>query len=793
MSDKNCRALLAIILLLFAVPTYSQTNTISGYIEDASTGEKLIGANIIDLDSGDGTVTNTFGFFSLTMPRGQKELAITYIGYQPGSIKLDLQRDTTLDIALQGAVEMDEVVITAKQAERIEERSQMSTIEIPIAQIKKVPALLGEVDVLKALQLLPGVQSGGEGQSGLYVRGGSPDQNLILLDGVPVYNASHLFGFFSVFNADAIKDVKLIKGGFPARYGGRLSSVLEINMKEGNTQELHGSASIGLVSSKLTLEGPIIKDKTSFIVSGRRTYIDILAQPFIKKSFEENGSEGSTGYYFYDMNAKVNHKISDKDRLFLSFYGGKDKFYFNEREKDEIIEDYYENDFGWGNITSALRWNHVWTPKLFSNTTMTFSRYDLDFGSEFGSFDTESLEEDKISLNYISGIDDFAAKIDFDYLPSPQHFIRFGISGIHHKFKPGIFDLEQINESENYAYSVQVGQNEINAQEVAAYIEDDVELTDQLKVNAGLHASSFFVKGKSYHSLQPRLGARYLLPNQYSLKGSFATMRQYVQLLAFEGIGLPTDLWLPTTDRVKPQDSWQVALGGAKTIGKDYEVSAEAYYKSMTNLISYKDGEGLFDTNDWQERITQGDGKSYGLELFLQKKTGRLSGWVGYTLSWSTRQFDELNGGKEFDFKYDRRHDFSIVASYDLRDNISVASSWVYGTGNAVSLAESQYIGTFGNNSGGTIIGESFTDRNNYRLRSYHRLDIGINFKKKRAKYERTWSVGAYNTYARQNPFYVYRDTDRTIGEDGSVTENVVLKQTSLFPIIPYVTYSINF
>jgi outer membrane cobalamin receptor len=786
------------LLLLFIISSTlsAQTHTISGYLEDAATGEKLIGANVIDLLSGDGTVTNTFGFFSLTMPDGNIELALTYIGYQPGLIKFDLQKDTILDIALQASVQMDEVVITASQVERIEERSQMSTIEVPIAQIKKIPALLGEVDVLKALQLLPGVQSGGEGQSGLYVRGGSPDQNLILLDGVPVYNASHLFGFFSVFNADAIKDVKLIKGGFPARYGGRLSSVLEINMKEGNTQEFHGSASIGLVASKLTLEGPIIKDKTSFIVSGRRTYIDILAQPFIKKSFEDNGNEGSTGYFFYDLNAKVNHKFSDKDRLYLSFYGGKDKFYFNEREKEDVIQDYYDNTFGWGNVTTALRWNHVWTPKLFSNTTTTFSRYNLDFGAEYGTLDTESQLEDRISLGYVSGIDDFAAKIDFDYLPSPNHFIKFGISGIHHIFKPGIFDLEQIDETTGYEFKTQVGQDNIKAQEIAAYIEDDLELTEDLKVNVGLHTSSFFVNGKSYHSLQPRLGARYLLPNQYSLKGSFSTMRQYVQLLAFEGIGLPTDLWLPTTDKVKPQDAWQVALGGAKSIGNDYELSIEAYYKSMSNLISYKDGEGLFNTNDWQDRITQGDGKSYGLEMFVQKKTGRLSGWVGYTLAWSKRQFDDLNFGKEFDYKYDRRHDFSIVANYEIKDNINISSSWVFGTGNAISLAESQYIGAYGNNGeyGNTYSGSNFSDRNNYRMRSYHRLDVGVNFVKKREKYERTWSIGAYNTYSRKNPFYVYRDTEYSTNPTTGQTEiKTVLKQASLFPIIPYITYRIDF
>lgn len=775
---------------------YSQTYTISGYIEDASSNEKLIGANIIDLTSGSGTITNTFGFFSLTLPESDVDLAITYIGYQSGNIKFELKKDTILDIALQSSVEMEEIVITAEQAEQIEQRSQMSTIEIPIAQIKKVPALLGEVDVLKALQLLPGVQSGGEGQSGLYVRGGSPDQNLILLDGVPVYNASHLFGFFSVFNADAIKDVKLIKGGFPARYGGRLSSVLEINMKEGNMQEFHGSASIGLIASKLTLEGPINKGKTSFIVSGRRTYIDLLAQPFIKKELKEDNKEGGTGYYFYDLNAKINHKISDKDRLYLSFYGGKDNFYFNELDLEGSIRDELDNSFGWGNVTTALRWNHVWTPKLFSNTTLTFSQYDLELGATYGSYDVAADERDRISLNYVSGINDFAGKIDFDYLPSPRHFIRFGLSGIHHTFKPGKFDLDQIDESTDYAFKRTIGQDEISAQELAAYVEDDFEITKKLKANLGLHLSSFLVDNKSYHSLQPRLSMRYLLPNDVSLKGSFSTMRQYIQLLAFEGIGLPTDLWLPTTDRVKPQDAWQVAIGAAKSINNDYEISIEGYYKSMKNLISYKDGEGLFDTNDWQDRITQGDGESYGLELFVQKKTGRFSGWMGYTLAWSTRQFEELNFGKKYPYKYDRRHDFSIVTNYELKPSINISAAWIYGTGNAVTLANSQYQGIYGSevNNSSYFEGSYFDDRNNYRMRSYHRLDVGINFVKQRKKYKRTWSIGAYNTYMRQNPFFVYRENEYTFDPNtGQEDTRVVLKQASLFPIIPYFTYNIEF
>ncbi|MDF1697363.1 MAG: TonB-dependent receptor [Saprospiraceae bacterium] len=786
------KGLISIFLITQSVFLAGQNFTISGYVEDASSGEKLIGANLIDLNSGEGTITNTFGYFSLTLPKDSVRLAITYIGYQSGLKELFLEEDTQIEIALSDNVELQEVVITAKQTELIEQRTQMSTVEIPIAQIKKVPALLGETDVLKALQLLPGVQSGGEGQSGLYVRGGSPDQNLILLDGVPVYNASHLFGFFSVFNADAIKDVKLIKGGFPARYGGRLSSVLDINMKEGNMQEMHGSASIGFVASKFTLEGPIKKDKSSFIVSARRTYIDQLLKPFIAKSFEDEGIKGGTGYYFYDLNAKVNYKFSNTDRLYLSFYGGKDKFFLDQEDLVGRFKDRFENDFGWGNITSALRWNHVWTPKLFSNTMVTYSKYNLDLGSLYSTIDSTNNLRDDISLGYDSGIIDYAAKIDFDYIPSPEHFIRFGISGIHHHFFPGEFNLNQVVDEYDYFFSTVVKQNEIKAQEIAAYVEDDISINDRLKMNVGLHLSTFLVEGENYNSIQPRLGARYLLPNDFALKASFATMRQYIQLLAFEGIGLPTDLWLPTTKKVKPQDSYQVALGLAKTIGKDYEFSIEAYFKEMSNLLSYADGEGLFSLSDWQDRVIQGDGKAYGAEFFIQKKSGRLSGWLGYTLAWSLRQFDELNRGEEFPFRYDRRHDFSIVANYELTPKINISGTWIYGSGNAVTLEDSKYQGTY--NGDFPYEGAFYSDRNNYRMRSYHRLDIGINFVKKREKYERTWSFGAYNTYSNKNPFFVYTENNYLgSNPDGTPNSETVLKQASLFPIIPYVTYRIDF
>lgn len=787
-TQRNTLSIMTIMLVCQLI--IAQKVTISGYVEDISSGEKLIGCNVYHYASQSGTVTNTFGFYSITLDKSSNiDLEVSYIGYATKSVSIEGHKSQSVNIKLKGEVVFEEIEITANKDKKIETETQMSTIDVPILQIKKIPALMGETDVLKALQLLPGVQSGGEGQAGLYVRGGSPDQNLILLDGVPVYNANHLFGFFSVFNAEAIKDVTLIKGGFPARYGGRLSSVLEINLKDGHQQEFHGDVSIGLVGSKLTLEGPINKGKTSFLVSGRRTYIDVLAKPFIKQSFSDNGSDGDAGYYFYDLNAKINHTFSQKDRIYLSVYGGNDKFYFEQTDAERNENrDFTENGLGWGNLTGALRWNHIIHDKLFMNTTLTYSKYKLNTGVSLGT-EFPDKTKDFISLGYLSGIRDYAAKIDFDYVPSPRHFIRFGTNVILHEFNPGQFNLEQKSVSNNIDFKQTIGQPIKQATELALYAEDDYEITKKFKINAGLHLSGFAVDDAFYTSLQPRLSMRYLLPNDIGLKASFATMRQFINLLSFEGIGLPTDLWLPTTARIKPQESWQAAIGAAKSIGKDYEISIEAYYKKMNNLIAYKDGSGLFELTDWQDRVTQGKGEAYGLEFFLQKKTGKLSGWIGYTLAWNNRQFNDLNQGRAFPFRYDRRHDISVVAIYELSKKINLSGTWVYGTGNAVTLPKSRYgtVETYGSQNYTYINNiEQYGDRNSYRMNAYHRLDVGVNFIKTRTNRTRTWSIGAYNTYANNNPFFVYFDNDFD-------TNKRVLKQVSLFPLIPYVTYSLKF
>mgnify|MGYP000091358695 CR=1 FL=1 len=775
-----------LIVLGILQSAQSQNYTLSGFIRDQSTGENLIGATILEPNKYQGTISNAFGFYSLTLPGDSYTIRFSFVGYQPVEMTVDLKENLTLNVNLTPGTALEEVVITAEES--IEMTPRMSTIDVPIEQIKALPVLMGETDLLKSLQLLPGIQGGTEGSSGIYVRGGGPDQNLILLDGVPVYNVSHLFGFFSVFNPDAINQLSVVKGGFPARYGGRLSSVIDINMREGNNQKLHGEGAIGIIASKLSLDGPIGKDKkTTFIVSGRRTYIDLLTRPIIKA---QSDGEASGGYYFYDFNAKINRTISEKDRIYLSFYNGKDKAFARDNydytydgSDYQYVEEFSEFGLNWGNTISALRWNHVFNPQLFANLTGTYSKYKFRIFSEYETIThfRDSVENDQEAIEYFSGIDDLGLKLDFDYLPSPNHSIKAGINAIHHQFNPGIFGFETNQEGTN---DTVIGGQKTYAVELATYIEDDIKLSEQLRANIGLHYSSFLVNEKYYDGLQPRVSARYLMNNNLALKGSFATMVQYIHLLTNGGLGLPTDLWVPATDRVKPQRSWQAAFGAARTFG-GIETSLEVYYKEMSGLIEYKDGSSFFNLgSDWQDKVASGTGNSYGMELLFQKKTGQLSGWIGYTLSWTNRQFEAINFGREFPYKYDRRHDISVVGVYQVSKDFSISATWVYGTGSAMTLQLGEYEGNSDEWYRQTIT--RYSDRNDFRMRDYHRMDIGFTWDKPKGKFERSWSLGAYNLYNRKNPFFYDLQENYSSGKKQFV-------QYSLFPILPYLRYSFKF
>ena len=775
------RLTLITLLILLCFVSHAQKYTIIGYLKDSNTSENLISASVYNLTDKSGTSTNSYGFYSITLPAGQVEVTFSYVGYTTQVVPFNLQKDTVININLTAENKLDDVVVTARRSRNIQESTQMSSVDIPISQIKSIPAFLGEVDLMKVLQLTPGVQSGGEGSSGLYVRGGGPDQNLILLDGVPVYNASHLFGFFSVFNADAINNVELLKGGFPARYGGRISSVIDINMKEGNAKKFSGEGGIGIVASRLTLEGPIIKDRTSFIVSARRTYVDLIMKPIIKAEY---GDDVGFGYYFYDLTAKINHKFSDKDRIYLSAYMGDDKFNVEDNEDDSYgdVVSYNKMKAGmtWGNITTAFRWNHIYTTKLFGNTTLTYSRYRCNMGIR--SEERYNYEHESYNLDYFSGIKDWAAKVNFDYLPSPDHYVRFGGGYIYHTFKPGIMGVKSSAEEVS-----NLGSSSVYSNEFSFFAEDDFRIGKKLKANLGVHWSGVNVKGKFYSDFQPRLAVRYLIDPELSFKASYSKMAQYVHLLTNSGISLPMDLWVPATKKLKPQYSEQIAAGFAKSFKNMYEISIEGYYKKMKNVIEYKEGVSYFDIDDrWEMKVEQGEGTSYGIEVFAQKRIGAFTGWVGYTFSKTERTFDNLNSGRVYPYKYDRRHDVSLVGIYRITKGIEISATWVYGTGNAITVP----IATVYDPVNSTEV-KLYGEKNAYRMAPYHRLDLGVNFIKKTRWGESTWSIGVYNAYNRQNPFFIDLKEKRNDYVEELNSRKFI--QYSLFPIIPSVSYSFKF
>ena len=806
------------------VPTGTPTITISGYVREAGSQEALIGVNVYQAITGNGrnrsgSTTNTYGFYSLTVPaKDSLRLVYSMVGYDTQEQLLVATKSQTVSVLLRSGKQLNEVVVRSSRAEeKVSDSPQMSQIDVPISQIKKIPALLGEKDVLKVLQLMPGVQKGSEGQSGLYVRGGGPDQNLIVLDDAVVYNASHLFGFFSVFNGDALKSVELTKGGFPARFGGRLSSVIDLNMKDGNKEKLHGEGGIGLISSRLTLEGPLGKKKsgpgsTSFLISGRRTYLDVLAAPIIAS---QSGGNTSAGYYFYDLNAKINTELGPNDKLYLSGYFGRDKFYAADKTTSVDGSSSTSTDvgIGWGNATGTLRWNHLFSDKIFGNTSLIFSNYDFSISAR--NTDTYNGKTDQFDLRYTSGIRDLGLKYDLDIYPNPRHSLRVGVQATSHRFTPSAVVVKNTNVNENRAEI-----DKIDVVESGLYAEDTWKPNDHWRINGGLRISSFTGSGVAYVRPEPRLSLAYVIRPDLSVKASYALMNQYVHLLSNTGIGLPTDLWVPTTDLVKPQQSQQVAIGVAKDFAdRGLALTVEGYYKRMDNIINYREGASFLLIDDptsarkvrWEDNVTAGRGWSYGAEVLLQKKIGRFSGWVGYTLSWTQWQFADLNNGQPFYPRYDRRHDASLVGIYEISPRITLSGTWVYGTGQALTLpvanfnayeqgSASNFYGYTGNIA---LVQQLFSrprqvneygEKNSFRAESYHRFDVSLQFHKKMKHHERTWEFSAYNAYNRRNPFFYQLNTAYQPGVNGSApTERTSLKRYSVFPIVPSISYNFTF
>lgn len=796
---------LSLTIFLFVANTSftqstSQTYTLSGYVTDAKSGESIFGAKVVIPSIKKGALTNNYGFYSLTVPSGKYVVEFRLSGVQTKKKEITLNSDVRYDMELGESIQdIDEIKVVAN-ADQNTNSTQLGSHELDIDEIKTLPAFMGEVDIIKTIQLLPGVSSAAEGGQGFYVRGGGPDQNLVLLDEAVVYNAAHLFGFFSVFNADAVKNVNLIKGGMPANFGGRMSSVLEVSMNEGNNKKFRVKGGIGAISSRITVEGPLKKNKGSFVLSGRRTYIDLI----MKAAISDTSPFAGSSYFFYDMNLKMNYKLGDKDRLYLSGYYGKDEFKFGN------IEDGFSVDMPWGNGIAALRWNHLFSSRLFMNVTGTYTNYLFKFGSAQDQF--------RFELN--SGISDWGGKVDFSYYPSTRHTLKWGLDYTFHTFTP----ISVSAESNDVEFDTGLAQKLIS-HESAAYVLDEFDLNEKIKINAGIRYSTFqhvgpftrYFKGDGistqdstrtyekgdliqfYHGLEPRISGRIKLNKNSSIKAGYAYNYQYVHLTSLSAVSLPTDVWYPTTSKAKPQQGWQTSLGYFKNFNQNmFETSIELYYKGLKNLIEYKEGalpnDNVNDNTD--NLLVFGTGWSYGTEFFIKKKKGKFTGWIGYTWSKTERKFPDLNNGVPFPAKYDRRHDLSVILSYKLNERWVFSSAFIYATGNTLTLPSSWYVQD-------KDLLFNYGPRNSTRMAPYHRLDLSATWYSKAYKEQKNletgetikvkkkvrsnWAFSIYNVYNRANPYFLYVDND---GDFFSGNFDISIKQVTLFPIIPSVTWN---
>lgn len=778
MGKPNYKPLLLLTsVFLFLHAAAQQKFTISGTIKARKTGETLIRASIRIDSSSTGTLSNEYGFYSITLPQGSHRLEVTAVGQKTFIKDVALDKNLTLDIMLEdAATELSNVVVTAAGRGRSVGGTQMGAERLTMAEIKNIPMILGERDILKTLQLLPGIKSAGDGSSGIYVRGGAADQNLILLDEAPVYNASHLFGFFSTFNSDAIKDVTVYKGGMPAQYGGRLSSVLDIKMNDGNNRDYGVSGGIGLISSKLNIEGPLQEGKSSFLLSGRRTYADIFLK--LDKDNKDNS------LYFYDLNAKLNYQITKKDRIYVSGYFGSDNLRVGET-------------FGlkWANGTGTIRWNHIFSNKLFSNTSLIFSNYNYEI----------NVQDKTTNVNVFSQIRDWNIKEELQWYPDSKNTVRVGINSIYHTMRPG-----EISTDEESSINSQDLQKRYSL-ENAIYVSDVWKATDKFNVSIGARLTAFSILGKgdfytldgagnvtdttsykggsivkTYVNVEPRLALSYQFSNATSLKASYVRNVQNLHLISNSTASNPTDKWVASTNIIKPEISDQVSLGYYQNIaGNKWELTTEVYYKTMKNQIDYRNGADIFNNNAIETQLLFGEGRAYGIEWLLKKKVGKLTGWLSYTLSKTQRKIDGVNNFEWYNARQDRTHDIAIVTSYQLNDKWTLSANWVYYTGDAITFPSGKY--NLGNQTYFL-----YTERNGYRMPSYHRLDLGatklLGGKKRATKrFKSELSFGLYNAYGRENAYTI---TFRTNKDDPNKTEAV---RTALFKFIPSISYNFKF
>ncbi len=779
------------IFLFFYNIALAQKISIYGVVKDKSTGELLPATTIYINELNRGTSSNKYGFYSISIPKGNYTVQYSFIGYDPQIISLQLERDSLISIDLMPTIShVGEVTVSAKRKNKVTS-VELSAQSLEITTIKALPAMMGEVDVLKSLQFLPGIQTTNEGTTNLSVRGGSFDQNLILLDNAPVYNASHALGFFSTFNPDAIQSVKVYKAAYPLEYGGRISSVINVRMKEGNNRKLSGSGGIGLVSSQFTLEGPIKKDTASFMVSGRYSYAGFTANSlgslgqnigiWALRNFNSNNEIN-----FFDLNAKMNYKLNSKDHLYLSSYAGHDHFYYYSLDDNSSLD--------WGNLTGTFRWNHIFSSKLFANTTLVFSNYQYAY----------ILKDDALHFKWSSNLKEADAKIDFDYYLDPNNHLKFGAAVENHFYAPG-----KIEPRGNSSIITQFNLDNKRAIIAAAYFENNQRISDNLRIDYGIRFTSFFQLGeemvynysddfektdstfydrnkivKSYYGLEPRVSLRYLLNDNNSVKVSFTKSKQYQHLVSNSSVGMPTDAWLPADSYIKPQSSTQYAIGYFTNLFDNrLEFSTEIYYKNMFDIIDYKDNADLFLNNNIETQVLSGKGKSYGLELFFRKDIGRLTGWISYTLSKTSKKIDGINNNEWYPARYDQRHNLATILKYDFNDRWSVSSAFKYTSGGNITVPE----GIF--NFQGVAF-NYYTSRNGYKLPAYHRFDIAFAYKpyhRKQVSWEDGWNFGIYNVYDRKNVFAVF------VKQKSNNFSQYSAQKMYLYGMIPYISYSFKF
>ncbi len=776
-----------IIVLNPFKPTIPKAFTINGFVSDSASGEKLISSNILLPKENVGVASNYEGFFSIQTHNDTLYMQISYIGYQTKYIELPIADNLRLDIKLSQSLNLPIVIVTNEEDKNSLTQENGNLITLKGKKITDLSPLFGESDVFRTLQLLPGIQSVGEGAPGLFVRGGSPDQNLVLLDGIQIYNPIHIFGFYSIFNPGIVKNVALNKGSFPAKYSGRLSSVIDVITVDGNSHKIQGEAMLGIMGSRLSIDGPIGKShKTTFMVSGRRSHIDLLLAPFLKANLSTQNAGFLTAYYFYDINAKIVHRFNKNAKITLSFYNGGDNISLNNSFKlDNLQHKIKEKDrqsFAWGNKVAAIRWGQILSSKTILKTTAWYSSYDFGNTSRYSFEETtkDSSSENFFDYRFESFIRDIGVNSDIEYFITEKWKLNGGVQFISHMFQPGVTSLT--SNLPNLEPAVNITETSMG-NEASVYIDNGFNVGKKIKVNLGLNYTEFLVQSKQYPSLQPRVSVMYNLNKRFIISVGYAQMQQYLHLLANSSIGIPQDLWILSSDKIMPQNNSLYNLSFKQEL-KFVDIGLDLFYKNMNNVIDYKDGENyLKNTNNWEDKITIGTGKAMGIELFIEKEIGRFTGWIGYCLSNSTRQFADINEGKPFLYRYNRTHDLSSTASYKINDRNTISINFIYATGTPITIPEQIYSGL----SASTPTVDIFIPgkRNNFIMADYNRLDINYSNYKKNKLGIRVWSFGFYNVYNKQNPFFIspgYNDN----GER-------VLRQVTLFPIIPSITYKQEF